>query len=248
MVGHAASVDRGKMLATDVERFHKEGYLIVPDLFTNGEVVEWKRALQERIKNDDLLDEGAGVRVWFCHEMDELTTSHVTSNPKMRNVLQHIIGPNVEFLSVKAVFKNATTNFQSPWHQDWHYWHGSTKISVWIALDDATQENGCLRLIPRSHNSIVEMEDVQDGKGFVHRIPEGAVCDQPVTDAVVRAGDAIFFHDLTLHASCPNLNGKDRWSAIATYRDASKKDESTIWKSSILLSGESVNFTTSRIA
>ena len=51
----------------------------------------------------------------------------------------------------------------------------------------------------------------------------------------VARGDAVFFHDLTLHASCPNPSGRDRWTAIATYRDASQPDASTVWKRSIVL-------------
>ena len=63
----------------------------------------------------------------------------------------------------------------------------------------------------------------------------------PVETLPVRRGDAVFFHDLALHGSTPNINGADRWSAIATYRDASQKDESTVWRTAIVMSGTSVN-------
>ena len=57
----------------------------------------------------------------------------------------------------------------------------------------------------------------------------------------IRRGSAIFFHDLALHGSCPNSSGQERWSAIATYRDASQQDDSTVWQTSVVLSGHSVN-------
>jgi ectoine hydroxylase-related dioxygenase (phytanoyl-CoA dioxygenase family) len=156
--------------------------------------------------------------------------------------LNQIVGKDIEFLSFKAVFKDSTTNFPSPWHQDWHYWKGTTKISIWIALDDADESNGCLKLVPESHKDVVHMNRVQDGMGFIHRISsDERMKDYPIAVAPLSTGDAIFFHDLTIHASCPNINGEDRWAAIATYRDASLKDESPIWSSSIVLSGESVN-------
>jgi phytanoyl-CoA hydroxylase len=56
-----------------------------------------------------------------------------------------------------------------------------------------------------------------------------------IVTAPVPRGGAVFFHDLTLHASCPNINGQDRWSVIPTYRDAKKADESTVWKQSLRL-------------
>ena len=63
----------------------------------------------------------------------------------------------------------------------------------------------------------------------------------PIVTAPVPRGAGIFFHDLTLHASCPNVNGADRWSVIPTYRDAATPDSSTVWKSSLVLNGSSVN-------
>ena len=51
------------------------------------------------------------------------------------------------------VFKNEAMTFASPWHQDWSYWYGAHKLSIWVALDDATVENGCLKLFPGSHKS-----------------------------------------------------------------------------------------------
>jgi len=45
----------------------------------------------------------------------------------------------------------------------------SAKFSIWIALDDATPENGCLRLIPGSQRQVVERREVEDVKGLVPR-------------------------------------------------------------------------------
>ena len=181
--------------------------------------------------------------------MDEITCSNV-QDPRLVQVLQTLLGPDIKFLSIKAVFKNATTRFASPWHQDWHYWHGSPKCSVWIALDDATPENGCLRLVPGSHKrGPIRMANIEDtnGQGFVRRLKGDNDLDNILGSNVtklmvpIEAGGAIFFHDLTLHASCPNSNGQDRWTTIATYRAGQEIDTSTTWQQSLVLSGTSVN-------
>ena len=105
----------------------------------------------------------------------------------------------------------------------------------WIALDDATPENGCLRLAPGSHKQIFTERQIEDGKGFNHRLTDEDMTGISVVNAPVPRGGAVFFHDLTLHGSCPNVNGQDRWSVIPTYRNAAEQDESTVWKQSLLL-------------
>jgi ectoine hydroxylase-related dioxygenase (phytanoyl-CoA dioxygenase family) len=77
--------------------------------------------------------------------------------------------------------------------------------------------------------------------GFVHRLTDGQVADLPVETVPVPRGGAIFFHNLLLHASCPNINGQDRWSVIPTFRDPSLTDSSNVWRTALVLSGSSVN-------
>ena len=44
---------------------------------------------------------------------------------RLLDILAGILAPDIEFLSDKVVFKSESTTFASPWHQDWHYWHGT---------------------------------------------------------------------------------------------------------------------------
>ncbi|MCL4863447.1 MAG: phytanoyl-CoA dioxygenase family protein [Caldilineaceae bacterium] len=224
-----------------VAQYHRDGYVVTPALISPAEASEWKQTLIQRLTDEGLLGNiPSGVRVWMCDDLDPYTSTQLHS-PSMLKILQQLIGPNVEFLSFKAVFKNNKTDFRSPWHQDWAYWRGSAKLSIWIALDDATPENGCLQVVPGSHRRAVEMQHVEDVKGFVHRLTDEQVADLPVETVPVPRGGAIFFHDLLLHASCPNINGQDRWSVIPTFRDASLRDSSPVWRTALLLSGSSVN-------
>lgn len=224
----------------EVAQYQRDGYVVVPDLIDPAAAIEWKAQLKARLhaEGNDLIP--SGVRVWMCDNLDVYSSSQLQS-PRMVAILQQLIGPDVEFLSYKAVFKNAQTTFRSPWHQDWAYWQGSPKISVWIALDEATPENGCLQLIPGSQRQVIEMQEVQDVKGFVRRITDEQVAGLPIETVPVPRGAGIFFHDLLLHASCPNRNGQDRWSVIPTYRNAAAADSSTVWKAALVLSGSSVN-------
>lgn len=88
--------------------------------------------------------------------------------------------------------------------------------------------------------AVVEMKEVEDVKGFRCRITEDQVAGLPIETVPVPRGRHLL-HDLALHASCPNLNGQDRWSIIPTYRNAAEKDSLTVWKTARVLSGASVN-------
>lgn len=229
-----------ELTPAQVEQYQRDGYVVVQNLFDEAAVLEWKAILKARMAEEGKLDEPSGVRVWMADSMDAYTRDSV-QDPKVVAILQQLLGPNVEFLSMKAVFKNAQTTFNSPWHQDWFYWQGSNKISIWIALDDATPENGCLRMVPGSQHQVFKMATVEDAHGFNRRVTDEDLQGWPIETLPVQRGDAVFFHDLALHGSCPNSSGKERWSAIATYRDASQKDDSTVWSTAVVLSGHSVN-------
>ena len=220
--------------AEQIAQYQRDGYVIIPDLISEEAAIAWKETLIARLTVEGKINEPSGVRVWMSDRMDPLTAEHI-QNPKTVAILQQLLGSDVEFLSIKAVFKNGQTTFNSPWHQDWWYWRGNNKLSIWIALDDATPENGCLRLVPGSQKQVFTEEHVEDGKGFGNRLGEEAMAGLEIVTAPVPRGGAVFFHDLTLHGSCPNVNGQDRWSVIPTYRDARQTDESTVWKQSLRL-------------
>ena len=239
-MSNQTQTNAGVLSQAQIEHYQRDGFVVVEQLYSDSEALEWKAILKKRLVEEGKLDEPSGVRVWMPESMDSYTQSKVLDG-RVVAVLQQLVGPNVEFLSVKAVFKNAKTNFNSPWHQDWFYWQGTNKISAWIALDDATPENGCLRMVPGSHHRHFTMRNVEDGHGFNRRVTDEDLAGLPIETVPIRRGGAIFFHDLALHASCPNSSGQERWSAIATYRDASQKDDSTVWQEGIVLSGESVN-------
>ena len=208
-----------------LERFNRDGFILVEDLFTRAEVARMKSEIQkvlERVGRTRPKIAQAGVYVGITAACPWFRQVH--RDARVADVLAQIIGPGVEFWSDKIVFKSADTNFGSPWHQDWMYWKGAHKYSMWLALDDATPQNGCLKFMPGSHHEVADHGGEGDGHGFVNRLADGAVDESKAVTVPVAAGGAAFFHDLALHASLPNTSGRDRWALISTYRDASADD------------------------
>lgn len=227
------------MTADDIaRRFDRDGYLIVPDLFSASEAADLKAEMQgvvqtvcqekERAGEDwrDIMK--VGVLLGMAYHSAMFRT--MVGDARILDLLEPILGSDIEFLSDKAVFKDHDTDFESPWHQDYPYWQGSHKISLWVALDEATIDNGCLKLVPGSHRSLVTHDgDADDGLGFGHRLDREVAPEDRAVSAPIPQGGAIVFHDLALHASHPNTQGVDRWVWIPTYRSLHHEDPPYEW-------------------
>ncbi|NOU88695.1 hypothetical protein GC102_23515 [Paenibacillus sp. LMG 31460] len=219
------------------EEFAQKGYTIINSLFSNEEVIQLKQeALTIVNKIDDIDNSGVFLGLTSRSQLFK----QAAANQELVNALKEIIGSYVVFMNDKLVFKNSTKNFGSPWHQDYPYWQGSHKYSVWIALDDATKENGCLQVVPGSHlfGEKNHGADSSDGLGFVNRLHQEDIDKDLVIDLPAKQGDAIIFHDLLYHASYPNISGADRWALISTYKDGTQEDPEYKWASAAFIVSE----------
>ncbi len=220
-------------IAEIAQSFARDGFVVVPNLFRRAEVKVFKEGIQKILDEVRQEDGGEGSR----QEMLDATGVYVglagrsglfrqaVRDERLLDILEAVIGPNVEFLSDKVVYKDTHTHVASPWHQDWPYWEGTHKISVWVALDDATPENGSLKFLPGSHRgSVIHDGDISDGSGFGHRIRPETVDERAAVSVPLEAGGGAFFHDLTMHASHPNSERRERWTWVPTYRDAQADD------------------------
>lgn len=213
--------------------YARDGFVTVEGLFGRDEVAgikeECRRILDRVVAADPNTSATAhGVLVGLTIQSDLMR--RVNADPRLVGVLTAIMGPDVEFLSDKLVYKSSDLGFGSPWHQDWHYWLGAHKVSAWIALDDATPENGCLKMLPGTHTRVVTMTGKSgDGRGFDFRLDPKDIDETRMAVLRAPAGTVVVFHDLALHASFPNTSGKDRWALISTYRNAAEPDLTYGW-------------------
>lgn len=213
-------------MATAKEMFEEQGYVILRGLYSPEEADALKAEAAAIMARHGV--DKSGVFLGLTAESPLFKEAAQT--PELAKALKEIIGSSVVFMNDKLVFKNASTDFGSPWHQDYSYWHGSHKLSVWIALDDADESNGCLRILPGSHAETASHNgEVADDNGFIYRLNEADIDAARIVDCPAAKGDAIVFHDLLLHASYPNRSGADRWALISTYKDGTQPDPEYGW-------------------
>lgn len=206
-----------------VEFYHENGYLIVEDAFSAEEVaalcgetvqicrgergaVEGLPPLLPGDSDDDVM--ARVLCIHFPHKISPFMLD-MMKHPAVVDVLTGVIGPNVKSMQSMLFVKSAGKPGQA-WHQDEDFipTRDRSLIGAWIALDDATVENGCLWIIPGSHKRGIlwEMQEQDD--------PDFDCSDEsigfPYTDAdaipaEVRAGSVVFFNGYTLHRSLPNV-------------------------------------------
>ena len=126
------------------------------------------------------------------------------------------------------------------WHQDLAYFpHTNVDlVSTLIYLDEATEENGCLQVLPRHHHHFFEHSDAE-GR-FVGMISEdlsNSRFGRPIP-LTAPAGSVIFMHCLTPHSSLPNRSPHPRRTLIFEYRAA---DAFPIWYGPMTAKGEAIH-------
>lgn len=149
------------------------------------------------------------------------------SNPKILDLVESLIGPEI--------FANPVYNVRPkvprvaagavPWHQDKSYWpdaNANPVITVWIPLVDATAENGCLHVIPRTQDKQVLTfhAETYSGTGYteVDQEPLRTALKSRVRALPARKGTAILFNDRLIHSSTANQSDHVRWSVDLRYQ------------------------------
>jgi hypothetical protein len=146
------------------------------------------------------------------------------AHPGIVDVLTQLIGPDVKAMQSMLFIKSPGRPGQA-WHQDELFipTRDRSLAAAWIALDDATVENGCLWVIPGSHQRGVLYPDrPQDDPRFdcsdeAFGFPYG---DDDAIAVEVPAGGVVFFHGYLLHRSLPNVGGGLRRALVQHYMSA----------------------------
>jgi ectoine hydroxylase-related dioxygenase (phytanoyl-CoA dioxygenase family) len=86
--------------------------------------------------------------------------------PEILDLVEKIIGPDIILWGCHIFCKPAGTGYETPWHQDGHYWpmRPLATCTVWVALEESKIENGCLKVIPGSHRARVTHNHLREDR------------------------------------------------------------------------------------
>jgi ectoine hydroxylase-related dioxygenase (phytanoyl-CoA dioxygenase family) len=210
------------MVTDQAQIYRDNGYLIVPDLFSAAAIDELRAEtvsifrghrgpvagllnVDSKVSDAEVLRKYLAIH--FPHKISPVI-ERCLSHPGVVDVLTKIIGPNVKCMQSMLFVKGPGKPGQS-WHQDEYYIPTRDRSlgAAWIAIDDATVENGCLWIVGGSHRSGIIARRVP-GRNL--EFAEADTLDLAAQDEArcvpveVKSGSVVFFHGYVFHSSRRN--------------------------------------------
>lgn len=147
------------------------------------------------------------------------------TRPEMTARLSQLLGPQLVVpLAHHNCIMTKSPRFSSDtgWHQDIRYWSFARPelVSIWLALGEERERNGCLWLIPGSHRTTFDRARFDRDLFFRPELLENEALIQRKIKAELDPGDVLFFHCRTLHSASRNFTNEPKFSVVFTVRPA----------------------------
>jgi ectoine hydroxylase-related dioxygenase (phytanoyl-CoA dioxygenase family) len=212
-----------------VEQFHTEGFTSVPRITTDEEL-EWLRPVYDELFASK---RGAFEGGYFDlsrpyeSEGEDLVPQVIAPElkvPELRdtNVFRNALAIGAQLLGLPEqqldtwshmILKPPKVGGPLPWHQDEAYWDTAfayRALGVWVPLDPATIESGCMHFLPGSHRGPVRPHRHIDDDPTVHGLWTEVADDTAAVAVPLEPGGATFHHCRTLHMTTPNVSDRSR--------------------------------------
>lgn len=215
-----AYIKNGSISKENIAFYEEYGYLVAPDLLSIHETDELKNETAaifrgERGEVDGLIpvkeDENDAdilkkyVAIHFPHKISKVIYNYLF-HKKITDVLVNIVSPNLKCMQSMLFVKGPGKAGQA-WHQDEFYipTRDRSLIGVWIAIDDASIENGCLWIIPgRPGYMMKRVKNDCNEYADVDTIDVSQYNSDQIVPVEVKKGSVVFFNGYTLHSSKRN--------------------------------------------
>ena len=249
----------------EFEQYQTDGYLVVEDALSTDMVEATKARLREYTHGDrepegfesqieprvergelDVEDDGDAVRKFEGLGMVESDDvfGDIATHETITAVAEQLLGEHLKLLRSAAMFKPPSVGSEKGLHQDAAYYpiRPRDHLTVWIALDDATPDNGCMTVIPGAHTDGLLNHEADEYETDIV-INDTDYSEDAIVELPMEAGDALFTHCLMPHYTAPNTTENWRRALIMSYMDARSRftkpdDELAPWVDSVHIQGE----------
>jgi ectoine hydroxylase-related dioxygenase (phytanoyl-CoA dioxygenase family) len=227
---------------TEVRHYQEEGFL-VPSFRLDPPLVDNLREALDR-----LIRENPGVRP------EKLVSAHLSGaggqanaegvrgqaeflalarHERILDAVEQLIGPDIILWGCHVFCKPAGDGHETPWHQDGHYWpiRPLATCTVWVALDESVRENGCLRVIPRSHlarTSHPHLHEDRQDLALQQRLPEASFDAGTAVDLELQPGQMSMHDVYMIHGAQANRSAKRRTGVALRYMPGSSVFERSL--------------------
>lgn len=145
-------------------------------------------------------------------------------SPPVLDVIEQLLGPDIILFTGFMIAKPRGKGREVPWHQDGHYspLRPRLGLSIWIALEDIDQGNGCVRFVPKSGDGglIPHYEEDRVDVSTNHNIDRTFFDPDTAVDAVLKPGQYSIHDVFTIHGSNENRSNRRRAGVIFNFMSA----------------------------
>jgi ectoine hydroxylase-related dioxygenase (phytanoyl-CoA dioxygenase family) len=230
---------RYKLTNEEIASYRENGFLVVDDFLNTGELQTWRSAIDNAVADrkgtkfphsetktgdDDGINENAD---FFGKVFDQIINLWQTDEKVKEIMMDKRLGEMAATLAQadgiriwhdQSLIKRPWAN-PTAWHLDTPFWSFSNReaLSIWVALDDVTVQNGCLYFMPGSHKvTSLESKGIGANVGEIMNEYPQYGRTEPVA-SVIKAGSCSFHNGLCLHAAGVNMTPGLRRAMTCAY-------------------------------
>lgn len=242
-VVHRTDLSGAPLAAEQIERFERDGYLVVPHLFSAEEVAVFRAELERLLEDPATAESGKTIRepdsgairsVFEIHK-DNPLFARVARDPRSAGIARFLLDGDLYIHQSRLNFKPGFAGQEFYWHSDFETWHVEDglprmrTLSCSILLTDNETWNGPLMLVPGSHKTYVRCVGATPADHYaqsLRRQEVGVPDEDSLTRLVERhgidvatgpAGSVVFFDCNVMHGSNGNITPKSRSNLFFVY-------------------------------
>ena len=227
-----------RLHADEVAHYQREGWVIPRYRLPSQRISEMVTAL------DALIAANPGVRP------EKLVSAHVEGDngegvrgsaaflelardPQIVELVSGVIGDDVILWGCHVFCKPASEGYETPWHQDGHYWpiRPLANCTVWVALEESTVANGCLSVIPRSHAGKHLHDHLHEDRTDLtlnQRLAAGSFDEASAVDLELQPGQMSLHDVYMIHGAKANRSARRRTGVALRYMPSASVFDRTL--------------------
>ncbi len=201
-----------------VRKYNEDGWVVIPNVIDQNLVketqghIEWLGRKHPELRPEQ-----------YHHNLivDDPFWIRLCTDARLIDVIEPFLGPNIALFAAHYISKPPRTGQPVLWHQDGNYWplEPMEVITIWLAADDSTPENGCMRVIPGTHigQKIYQHRQSNEEPNVLSSALDRKVDETEAVDVIVPAGGVSLHSPFLIHGSEANPSDKRRGGLTLRY-------------------------------
>ncbi|CAM4238354.1 phytanoyl-CoA dioxygenase family protein [Paenibacillus alkaliterrae] len=196
----------GTLSEQAVQFYNQNGYsLYKKQVFSKEKLSELSAIFEEQW---EMVGRKLNSELDTPHFRDERLLKFLLSD-EVLDLVEPVIGPNIGLWSSHFICKEPVIGKQTPWHEDSAYWKGRLSsfdkiVTVWLAIDRSWKENGCMRVIPGTHNNGFSEYEAVDGRENIFETEIKSIDDSKAVYFELEPGECSLHDSRIIHGASSN--------------------------------------------